>query len=159
MSVIDENHGPERPFATYSKQAPGGPTIVVTQWVDTAEFRRLDIILPGAWLEGAGTRDAGKRVVLDRRDIGELLCALLAANEDEVRELSEPYWLAKEAAMEAEYERSRELLALERERAEPTEQQLLDWAIHNDHTDGNEESLEDEPPFELASFGGQGGAI
>jgi hypothetical protein len=158
MSVINDIHGPERPFATYEKAVPGGPTIIVTQWVDTAELRDLELVWAGR-----------NRVRLDRRDIGELLCALLAANEDEVRELSLDYWERKEAAQEAEYARERELAELERERAEPTEQYLIDRAIHDDHAEGNEEPdygfderwelEEDQPPFELTSFGGRGGEL
>ena len=53
-------------------------------------------------------------------------------------------------------------------RSEPTEQQVMDWNIHNDHAEGNEEDetwLEREGfehgefPFELAPAGGWGGEI
>jgi hypothetical protein len=126
MSVISPE--PARHWATYEKAIPGGPRVVLTQWVDNGEFRDLELIWAGR-----------NRVRLDRRDIGEILTTLLAASEDEVRELSDDYYERKEHAEAQEYERQREEIELAQERAEPTEQQRIDWAIHDDHAQGNDD--------------------
>jgi hypothetical protein len=42
-------------------------------------------------------------------------------------------------------ERLAEELGADQERAQPTEEQVISWAIHDDHAEGNDDDLEE--PF------------
>lgn len=142
-----------RDLVFYTKQVPGGPELQVAIFADSGRIYRL-------WLD----KGRGSSFELDIRDLQELLLLVLQANDEEFAELCSPYWDDKEAAQRAEYEATqivplpepsgrhghtdhydrRCLLCSEeteeRERlATPTEQQVIDWAIADDHREGNEE--------------------